>query len=58
MADGGTIFLDEIGTISQKMQVQLLRVIESKQFMRVAETKSFTAISELFAQRIATSKKQ
>ncbi len=35
MADGGTIFLDEIGTISQKMQVQLLRVIESKQFNRV-----------------------
>ncbi len=35
MADGGTIFLDEIGTISQKMQVQLLRVIESKQFTRV-----------------------
>ncbi|MGE5315373.1 MAG: sigma-54-dependent transcriptional regulator [Acidobacteriota bacterium] len=35
MADGGTIFLDEIGTISQKMQVELLRVIESKQFMRV-----------------------
>ncbi len=35
MADGGTIFLDEIGTISPKMQVQLLRVIESKQFTRV-----------------------
>ena len=35
LADGGTIFLDEIGTISQKMQVQLLRVIESKQFSRV-----------------------
>lgn len=35
MADGGTIFLDEIGAISQKMQVQLLRVIESKQFTRV-----------------------
>ena len=35
MADSGTIFLDEIGTISQKMQVQLLRVIESKQFTRV-----------------------
>jgi len=35
MADGGTIFLDEIGTISAKMQVQLLRVIENKQFMRV-----------------------
>ncbi|OYV86885.1 MAG: Fis family transcriptional regulator, partial [Ignavibacteriae bacterium 37-53-5] len=35
MADGGSIFLDEIGTISQKMQVQLLRVIETKQFSRV-----------------------
>ena len=35
MADGGSIFLDEIGTISAKMQVQLLRVIESKQFTRV-----------------------
>jgi DNA-binding NtrC family response regulator len=35
MADGGTIFLDEIGTISQKMQVELLRVLETKQFTRV-----------------------
>ncbi len=35
MADGGTMFLDEIGTISQKMQVQLLRVLETKQFTRV-----------------------
>jgi DNA-binding NtrC family response regulator len=35
MADGGTVFLDEIGTISTKMQVQLLRVIETKQFTRV-----------------------
>jgi transcriptional regulator with PAS, ATPase and Fis domain len=35
MADGGTIFLDEIGTVSPKMQIELLRVIESKQFMRV-----------------------
>jgi DNA-binding NtrC family response regulator len=35
MADGGTIFLDEIGTISPKMQVELLRVIETKQFTRV-----------------------
>ena len=35
MADGGTIFLDEIGSITPKMQVELLRVIESKQFSRV-----------------------
>lgn len=35
MADGGTIFLDEIGTISPKVQIELLRVIETKTFMRV-----------------------
>ncbi len=35
MADGGTLFLDEVGSISPKMQVELLRVIESKQFNRV-----------------------
>jgi len=35
LSDGGTIFLDEIGTISPKMQVELLRVLETKQFTRV-----------------------
>jgi transcriptional regulator with PAS, ATPase and Fis domain len=35
MANGGTLFLDEVGSISPKMQVELLRVIESKQFTRV-----------------------
>ncbi len=35
MADRGTIFLDEIGSISLKMQIELLRVIETKQFNRV-----------------------
>ena len=35
MANGGTIFLDEIGTLSQKMQVELLRIIETKKFTRV-----------------------
>jgi DNA-binding NtrC family response regulator len=35
MADRGTIFLDEIGSISIKMQIELLRVIETKQFNRV-----------------------
>lgn len=39
LADGGTIFLDEIGTISAKMQVELLRVLESKKFMRVGGNK-------------------
>ncbi|MDP1621364.1 MAG: sigma-54 dependent transcriptional regulator [Bacteroidales bacterium] len=39
MADGGTIFLDEIATISSKMQVELLRVLESKNFIRVGGNK-------------------
>lgn len=39
MADGGTIFLDEIATITPKMQVELLRVLESKSFMRVGGNK-------------------
>jgi Response regulator containing CheY-like receiver, AAA-type ATPase, and DNA-binding domains len=40
MANGGTIFLDEIGALSQKMQVELLRVIESKIFNRVGGNES------------------
>jgi len=43
MADGGTIFLDEIGTISQKMQVELLRVLESKTFVRVGGNKEISS---------------
>jgi DNA-binding NtrC family response regulator len=35
LADGGTIFLDEIGTISQKVQIELLRVLEEKTITRV-----------------------
>lgn len=39
MADSGTIFLDEIATISSKMQIELLRVLETKKFMRVGGNK-------------------
>ncbi len=35
LADSGTIFLDEIGTISQRVQVELLRVLEEKTVTRV-----------------------
>lgn len=34
-ADGGTIFLDEIGDISPKMQTKLLRVLQEKEIMPV-----------------------
>ena len=35
IADGGTIFLDEIGDISPSTQVKLLRVLQEKEFERV-----------------------
>lgn len=37
-ADGGTIFLDEIGEMPQAAQVRLLRVLESGQFTRVGSS--------------------
>ncbi|WP_432775873.1 sigma 54-interacting transcriptional regulator [Brevibacillus gelatini] len=37
-ADGGTIFLDEIGDISPAIQVKLLRVLQEKQVIRVGGT--------------------
>jgi DNA-binding NtrC family response regulator len=35
MANGGTIFLDEIGDISPKLQMDLLRVLQERRFYRV-----------------------
>ena len=43
MADSGTIFLDEIATISVKMQVELLRVLETKRFTRVGGNKEISS---------------
>jgi len=43
MADNGTIFLDEIATISSKMQIDLLRVLETKSFMRVGGNKEISS---------------
>ncbi len=39
-AQGGTIFLDEIGDVSPRLQLGLLRVLESKEFERVGEAKT------------------
>jgi DNA-binding NtrC family response regulator len=38
VADGGTIFLDEVGEISPAMQVKLLRVIQERTYERVGGT--------------------
>jgi DNA-binding NtrC family response regulator len=38
MADAGTLFFDEVGDISMKMQIDLLRVLETHEFTRVGGT--------------------
>ncbi len=40
MADGGTIFLDEIGELPLDLQVKLLRVIQSRQFEKVGSSET------------------
>ena len=43
LADGGTIFLDEVGDISPAMQVKLLRVLQDGAFERVGDTRTIRA---------------
>ncbi len=42
-ASGGTIFLDEIGDMSQDLQVKVLRVLEEGEFEQVGGTKTIKA---------------
>lgn len=49
LANGGTIFLDEIGDMPLEMQVKLLRVLEEKEFERVGGNKKITLDARIIA---------
>ncbi|HVO32182.1 MAG TPA: sigma-54 dependent transcriptional regulator [bacterium] len=48
-ADGGSIFLDEIGEMDIAMQVKLLRVLQERQFRRVGGNETITVDVRLIA---------
>jgi transcriptional regulator with PAS, ATPase and Fis domain len=49
LANGGTIFLDEIGDISFNMQAKLLRVLQEKEIERLGGVKSIPLDVRIFA---------
>ncbi len=49
LADGGTIFLDEIGDMSPKLQVKLLRVLQEHQLEPVGSTKTINVNVRIIA---------
>src|SRR5512145_827963 len=49
LAQGGTIFLDEIGDMSPALQVKVLRVIQEKQFERIGGVKTINADVRIIA---------
>jgi DNA-binding NtrC family response regulator len=49
LADGGTIFLDEIANISLAQQAKLLRVLETGEFERLGSSKTRTADVRIFS---------
>jgi Nif-specific regulatory protein len=48
-ADGGTIFLDEIGELPLKTQVKLLRVLQEKEFQRLGSNDTIRANVRIIA---------
>ncbi len=48
-AGSGTVFLDEIGDISQSLQVKLLRVLQEKEFTRVGATQCIKTTARVIA---------
>jgi two-component system, NtrC family, response regulator HydG len=49
MADGGTIFLDEMGEMSPLLQTKLLRVLQEREFERVGGTRPIKVDIRLIA---------
>ncbi|MBI4521674.1 MAG: sigma-54-dependent Fis family transcriptional regulator [Gemmatimonadetes bacterium] len=49
LADGGTLFMDEIGDLEPRLQGKLLRALEEKTFFRVGGTKQVRADVRLIA---------
>lgn len=49
IADGGTIFLDEVGEIPLHLQPKLLRIIQDKQFERVGSAESISVDVRIIA---------
>lgn len=49
IADGGTVFLDEIGDLPSALQVKLLRVVETKSFRRVGGNERISVDVRLLA---------
>ncbi len=48
-AHGGTIFLDEINSVSYQLQVKLLRVLQESEFERVGDTKTIEVDCRIIA---------
>src|SRR6266571_1693649 len=48
-AHGGTIFLDEIASMSAKLQVKLLRVLQESEFERVGESRTIRVDTRVVA---------
>jgi DNA-binding NtrC family response regulator len=49
VADGGTIFLDEIGEMSLSLQAKILRVIQEREFERLGGTQSLSTDVRIIA---------